>query len=63
MGQTVKEPNNLRNRWRRYRATRKAYGFTTIPFREWAKYASLDSYSAGAYDRTVEFINLVRWAR
>lgn len=32
----MKDPNNIRNRWRRYRATRIAYNFTFLPFREWA---------------------------
>lgn len=33
----MKQPNNIRNRWRRYRDTRRAYGWGYLPFRQWAK--------------------------
>ena len=39
------QPNNLRNRWRRYRIARHAYGFTAAPFRSWARAACPESYS------------------
>lgn len=32
----MKQPNNIRNRWRRYREARIAYDFTHLPFRQWA---------------------------
>lgn len=31
------QPNNLRNRWRRYSQTRHAYGFGSLPIRLWAR--------------------------
>ena len=30
------EPNNLRNRYRRYAAAQRAYGWRALTFREWA---------------------------
>lgn len=32
----MKQPNNLRNRYRRYRAARQAYNFCWLSFRQWA---------------------------
>lgn len=53
----MKDPNNLRNRWRRYRVARKAYGFTALPFRQWARGADADSYATvDARDRYVPLI-------
>lgn len=44
----MKDPNNVRNRWRRYRSARRAYGFTFLSFREWAAWGSANpkAYSA-----------------
>jgi hypothetical protein len=33
----MRDPNNIRNRWRRYKAACRAYNFRTLPFRDWAK--------------------------
>lgn len=42
----MKQPNNLRNRYRRMRNARRAYGFTFFAFRTWIKVAAPDSYAA-----------------
>jgi hypothetical protein len=48
----MREPNNLRNRYRRYRATRQAYKFYYLPFRDWAlgPGRNPDSYSVAHVD-------------
>lgn len=43
----MKQPNNLRNRWRRYSQTRRAYGFAFLPFRRWARGAGQHSEAYG----------------
>lgn len=46
MSAPMKQPNNLRNRYRRYREAHRAYRFCPLRFRDWASTAAPDSYSA-----------------
>lgn len=43
---TPAEPNNIRNRWRRYRMAMLAYGWSVASFRGWLNASRPDSYSA-----------------
>lgn len=43
----VRDPNNLRNRYRRMRRAWHFYGWVSAPaLRDWARYARPDSYAA-----------------
>jgi hypothetical protein len=42
----MKQPNNVRNRWRRYREAMRGYQWTATPFRKWARHSAPDSYAA-----------------
>lgn len=48
---TPRDPNNLRNRWRRMRDAYAAYGWPRCSFREWYRYgvAEPTAYSAGPH--------------
>lgn len=52
----MKQPDNVRNRWRRYRIARRAYGFAALPFRRWVQGASPDSYRSGPATEQVPLI-------
>lgn len=43
------QPDNLRNRWRRYRVARGDYGFGALPFRTWVGVSRKDSYLGGGF--------------
>lgn len=43
---TPKEPNNLRNRWRRYAAAMRGYGWCTLGIRGFHKGYGPNAYSA-----------------
>lgn len=45
----LREPNNLRERYRRYKAARIAYGFTYGSFREWALYGKQNPLAYSIY--------------
>lgn len=45
----MKQPDNLRNRWRRYRVAQHAYNFAAVPFRRWAQHSAPDSYLGGGF--------------
>lgn len=59
-GPVVREPNNKRNRWRRCRNVRRAYGWTPPTFRQWLIGSPPDSYTAGPIDLREPFIELLR---
>jgi hypothetical protein len=49
----MKDPNNVRNRWRRMKEARDAYGFYTCEFKDMAKYLTENPrcYSAEHHHR------------
>lgn len=58
-GPLVREPDNVRNRWRRCRNARQAYGWSPPTFRAWLRGAAPDSYSAGPIDLRQPFLDLL----
>jgi hypothetical protein len=58
----MKDPNNIRNRYRRMKAARDAYGFDTFKFRDIARYLSENkkSYSAEPHHRNYNVLIGVR---
>jgi hypothetical protein len=58
----MKDPNNVRNRWRRMKESRDAYGFYTCKFRDIARYLSENKnyYSAEPHNRNYNVLIGVR---
>ena len=52
----MRDPNNTRNRWRRYVETVRAYGWPASPFRAWLRAAGPDSYKSGARNEETRLI-------
>ena len=50
----MKQPNNLRNRWRRYAGHMEAYGWSILSFREWAAYQGSTKSALGGYSYSVQ---------
>lgn len=69
MSAPIRDPNNLRNRWRRKRAAFIAYGWaigawSSLPtLRQFAKHYARDAYAAGPIDMRETFADLLARSR